>query len=194
MTVVTAVIGIPWGLIAGFIGGPADSLLMRFADIQLSIPSLVLYLTILIVLGPGLRNMILSLGIASWVTFARVTRSEVLAIRNTQFVEAARSVGQREPRIIFVHVLPNVMNSVIVLSTLVVGTLILEAAALSFLGLGIPPSIPAWGSMVADGRAYIQVAWWISTIPGIAIFIAVLGFNLFGDWLRDYLDPRLRGV
>lgn len=191
--VIAGVLGTAIGLISGFYGKTIDTLLMRFADIQLSIPSLILYLTILIVLGPGLRNMVLSLGVASWVTFGRVTRSEVLAIKNTQFVDAARSVGQRDLRIMLRHVLPNIMNSVIVLSTLVIGTLILAAAGLSFLGLGISPTTPAWGNMVADGRAYIQVAWWISTIPGIAIFVAVLGFNLFGDWLRDHLDPRLRG-
>lgn len=185
-------LGVMIGLVSGYFGGVVDGVLMRLTDIQLSLPSLVLYLTIMVVLGPGIRNMILGLGITSWVTFARVARSEVLAIKNTQYIEAARSSGQRSVRIMFIHVLPNIMNSVIVLSTLVIGTLILAAAGLSYLGLGVPPTTPDWGGMVADGQDYVQVAWWISTIPGVAIFVVVLGFNLLGDWLRDFLDPRLR--
>lgn len=185
-------LGVLVGLFAGYYRGVTDMILMRLADIQLALPSLVLYLTIMAVLGPSLRNLILGLGITNWVIFGRVVRSEVMALRGAQFVDAARSIGVRDGRIIFRHVLPNILNSVIVLSTIIVASMILAEAGLSFLGLGVPPPTPTWGGMVSDGRDYVETAWWISTIPGVVILFVVLGFNLFGDWLRDYLDPRLR--
>lgn len=191
-TLIAGGLGIATGLVSGYYGRAVDMVLMRFADIQLALPSLILYMTIMAVLGPSLRNLILGLGVTNWVIFARVTRSEVLSLRQAQYVEAARSVGVRDYRIILAHILPNTVNSVIVLSSIIVAGLILSEAGLSFLGLGVPPPTPTWGGMVADGRGHVERAWWISTIPGVAILITVLGFNLFGDWLRDYLDPRLR--
>ena len=189
---IAGILGTVTGLISGYYGRAIDGVFMRLADVQLALPSLVLYLTIMAVLGPSLRNLILGLGITNWVVFARVTRSEVLTLRHAQFVEAARATGMGNLRIILVQILPNTANTAIVLSTIIVAGLILAEAGLSFLGLGVPPPTPTWGGMVADGRDYIELAWWISTVPGVAILITVLGFNLFGDWLRDYLDPRLR--
>lgn len=180
------------GLIAGFYGGRVDSLIMRLADLQLSIPFLILAIAVLGVLGPGLRNLVIVLGIAGWVTYGRVVRGEVLSVRERDYVLAARVLGTKKLQIAFRHVLPNVLPSVIVIASLEVARMIISEAALSFLGLGVQPPTPSWGSMVADGRNYIATAWWISTFPGIAIVITVLSINLLGDWLRDALDPRLR--
>lgn len=179
------------GLASGYYGR-LDLILMRAADIQLAIPSMVLYIAIMAVLGPGLRNLILGLGITSWVVYARIVRSQVLSTKQMDFILAAQAIGVRDARTIFSHVLPNVVMSVIVIGTIQVAGLILAEGGLSFLGLGVPPPTPTWGGMVADGRDYVEIAWWIPALPGLAILVAVLGINLFGDWLRDYLDPRLR--
>lgn len=190
--VIGGILGTSIGLIAGYYAGRVDLALMRLVDIQLAIPSLILYLAIMAVLGPGLRNLILGLGITSWVVYARTVRSEVLGLKHKEFIEAARAIGSRDGRIIFRHVLPNVVMSVIVIATIQVAGLILAEAGLSFLGLGVPPPTPTWGGMIADGRDYVELAWWVSTLPGMAVLVTVLGINLFGDWIRDYLDPRLR--
>jgi len=189
---IAGTLGTMLGLVAGYQGGVLDSIIMRVADLQLSIPFLILAIAVIGVLGPGLLNLIVVLGITGWVSYSRVVRSEVLSVREREYVLAAQVLGAKRLRIMLRHVLPNVLPSVIVIASLEVARMILSEAALSFLGLGVQPPTPSWGSMVADGRNYIATAWWISAFPGAAIFLAVLGINLFGDWLRDTLDPRLR--
>ena len=185
-------IGVTLGLVAGYFRGRWDSIIMRLADVQLAVPTMVLALVAMAVVGPGLRNLIIILGVTGWVGYARVVRGEVLSIREKEFVEAARAIGASHGRILLLHLLPNVAASIIVISSLRVAGMILVEASLSFLGLGVQPPTPTWGGMVAEGRDLVYRAWWVSTFPGIAIFIVVLGINLLGDWLRDVLDPRLR--
>jgi peptide/nickel transport system permease protein len=185
-------IGVLLGLLAGFFGGRWDSIIMRIADVQLAVPTLILAIAVIAVLGPSLQNVIIVLGITNWVIYGRVVRSEVLSIRRREFVEAARVVGNTDLRLMFRHVLPNVAASVIVISTLEVAQMIIAEASLSFLGLGVQPPTPTWGGMIAEGRTYIGTRWWLSTIPGLMILLTVLALNLFGDWLRDVLDPTLR--
>jgi peptide/nickel transport system permease protein len=189
---IAGVLGAALGILAGFRGGWTDSLIMRIADFQLSIPFIVLAIAVLGILGPSLRNIIIVLGITGWVTYARVIRSEVLAVREFDYITAARAIGSSDARIMLRQILPNVTAPMIVISSLEVARMIISEAALSFLGLGVPPTTPSWGGMVADGRNYIQANWWMATFPGLAIVITVLGINLFGDWLRDTLDPRQR--
>ena len=189
---ISGLIGITVGLISGFYGGKIDAIIMRLADIQLSLPFILLAIAIMAVLGPGLRNIILVLGITGWVIYARIVRSETLQIKGIDFVNAAISLGNNDLRILFKHILPNVLASAIVVATLEMARMIIMEAALSFLGLGIQPPTPSWGTMVADGRDYITNAWWLITFPGLAIMMTVLGINLFGDWLRDSLDPKLK--
>ncbi|MFI5266319.1 MAG: ABC transporter permease [Chloroflexota bacterium] len=178
------------GLLAGYIGGTADMAIMRLADLQLSIPPLILAIGVMAVVGPSVANLILILGVAGWPYYARLVRSEVLSLRQREFIEAARCIGCRDSGILLRHVLPNVAASLIVLATFFVPLMIIQEAVLSFVGLGVPPSVPSWGSMVADGRDFLSTAWWIATLPGLAIFATVVGINLVGDWLRDVLDPR----
>lgn len=189
---IAGTLGFVLGLLAGYYRGWVDSLIMRVADFQLSVPFIVLAIAVLGIIGPSLPNLILVLGITSWVSYARVVRSEVLSLRESEFVVAAHSIGASGLRIIWFHIRPNVMASAVILGSLEVARMIISEAALSFLGLGIPPSTPSWGGMVADGRNYLDSAWWIAAFPGTAIVITVLGINLLGDWLRDTLDPRLR--
>ena len=184
-------IGVLLGLVSGYFGGRFDGLIMRLADLQLALPFILLAIAVLAIVGGGLLNIILVLSLTQWVTYARVVRSEVLSVRETEFVLAARALGFGAGRIIRRYVLPNVFSPVIVIATFAVAQTIIAEAALSFLGLSVPPSTPSWGSMLADGRNYMTVAWWLATIPGLAITFTVIGINLFGDWLRDYLDPRL---
>lgn len=186
-------VGTVIGIIAAYRGRGVDSFLMRLADFQLSIPFIVLAVAILGVLGPGVRNIVLVLAISTWVTYARVVRGEALSAREQEYILAAQSSGASSFRIMSRHLFPNVVPPTIVIASLEVARMIIAEASLSFLGLGVPSSIPSWGSIAADGRDYLQTAWWISTFPGIAIVLAVLGINLFGDWLRDELDPRMRG-
>lgn len=190
---IAGVIGAVLGILAGYRGGWVDVVIMRLADFQLSVPFLVLAIAVLGILGPGLRNIIIVLGITGWVTYARVVRSEVLSVREVDYITAARAIGLSDSRIMARHVLPNVAAPMIVISSLEVARMIISEAALSFLGLGVPATTPSWGGMVSDGRNYIQANWWLATFPGLAIVITVLGINLFGDWLRDVLDPRMRG-
>lgn len=185
-------IGVTLGLLAGYFGGWWDRAIMRFADVQQAIPSLVLAIAVVALLRPSLVNLIAVLAITTWFTFARVVRSEVLSLRETLLVEAARVVGATQARIILRHVLPNVSASIIVLGSLMAANLILFEASLSFLGLGVPPPAPSWGGMVFQGLEYVSTAWWVPVFPGVAVMLTVLGVNLVGDWLRDALDPRQR--
>lgn len=189
---ISGLIGITLGMISGFYRNIIDTMIMRLADIQLSMPFILLAIAIMAVLGPGLKNIILVLGITGWVIYARIVRGETLQVREMDFVQAAVSLGNKDINILLKHILPNILASSIVIATLEMARMIIMEAALSFLGLGIQPPTSSWGSMVADGRDYITNAWWLITFPGLAIMITVLGINLFGDWLRDSLDPKLR--
>ncbi len=189
---VSGVVGVALGLISGYYGRWLDSLIMRLADIQLGVPTLILALAVVAVLGPGLRNVILVLGLTGWVTYGRLVRGEVLSIRQSEYVTSARALGSTDGHIIWRHVLPNIMPSIIVVATFEFARMIINEASLSFLGLGVTPPTPTWGGMIADGRTYIYNAWWVSTMPGIAIVLTVLAANVFGDWVRDVLDPQLR--
>ena len=180
------------GLTAGWYGGWIDEVVMRMVDIILALPLILVALVLVVALGPSFQLIIVIMAIAIWPLFTRVTRGEVLRVKTADYVALARVAGAGTLRIMFVHILPGIANSVIVVATLLVGVVILLEAALSFLGAGVPPPTPAWGSMLSEGRDRIAIAWWISTLPGLAIFLTVLSLNLFGDWLRDALDPRLR--
>ena len=187
-----AVIGVSAGMVAGFYGGWRDEVLMRIVDIKLAIPTILLALVLILALGQSFLIIVVILAIAVWPRFARNIRGEVLQLKTMDYVALAKVSGASTPRILIMHILPGVVNTLIILATLEVGIVILLESTLSFLGAGVPPPTPAWGSMVADGRDRLAVAWWISTMPGLAIMAVVLSMNLFGDWLRDKLDPRLR--
>jgi len=189
---VSVVIGLVLGALAGYFRGRLDSLVSRFADLLLAFPFLIFAIGVMAFLGPGFTNLILALTFKGWVEFYRLVRGEMLSEKTQEYVEAARVTGQSHSAIIVQEILPNIINSVFVLATLRIGYMIIMEASLSFLGLGIPPRIPAWGSMVSAGRDYMLVAWWVSTFPGLAIVILVLAINLFGEGLRDILDPRLK--
>jgi peptide/nickel transport system permease protein len=186
-------LGVSIGVVAGFAGGWLDSVIMRIADVMLAFPYLLLAIALVAALGPGIENTTLAVGIWATPSFVRVTRSQVLGIKYREFVTAARATGVPTLRLVLRYVLPNAIPPIIVFATLYMANAILLEAALSFLGLGVQPPQPSWGLMVADGRDYLRVAPHIATFPGIAIMIAVLGFNLMGDGLRDALDPTLRG-
>ena len=187
-------IGLAIGIIAGYLGGRVDSVLMRVVDATLTFPTILIALLLAVSLGAGLRTIVIAITVIIWARFARVVRGEVLGVRARDFVSLARVHGCSSPRIMLVHIVPNVMNTFMVLLTLHIGFVIIVEASLSFLGAGIPPPTPSWGQMVADGRSHIASAWWLAVMPGAAIMLVVLAFNLFGDWLRDWLDPRLRQV
>lgn len=187
-----AVGGTVVGLIAGYYGGETDEILMRFVDFTLAIPFILVALTVVIVLGQSLAVIIVLLAIFGWGGFARQVRAEALSLRTRDYVALAKVAGASTPQILYRHIFPGVVNTIIVVATLRVGTLILTESILSFLGVGVPPPTPSWGSMVSDGRDYLDTAWWISFAPGMAIFLTVLGFNFLGDWVRDRFDPRLR--
>lgn len=180
------------GAIAGFYRGKIDNIIMRFMDLLLAFPSILLAIVIVAFLGPSLRNAMIAIGIVSIPRYARIVRGSVLEEYSKDYVQAARALGAKDIRLIFVHILPNCLAPLIVQTTLGFASAILEAAALSFLGLGAQPPTPEWGAMLANGRSLILRAWWAVTFPGIMILFAVLGFNLLGDGLRDALDPRLR--
>jgi peptide/nickel transport system permease protein len=180
------------GLLAGYFGGRVDVAISRVTEVQLAIPFYVLAIAVMSVLGPGLRNVILVLGVTGWVIYGRVVRSEVLSVREQVYVEATRALGSSNARILFRHVLPNVTSSLLVISTLEVARMIIAEASLSYLGLGVLPPTPTWGGMVSEGRNWVTTSWWVSTLPGVAIFVTVLGVNVVGDFLRDVLDPTLR--
>jgi len=167
---------------------------MRVGDAQLSIPFLIMAITIIAILGPSLRNVIIILGVTGWIQFGRMVRAETLKLKEEEYITAAKALGAGELRILTVHILPNTAPIIIVIATFQFALMIIVEASLSFLGLGVPPPTASWGAMINDGRSYLQVAWWLTTIPGLAITAVVLGANLFGDWLRDYLDPQLRNI
>jgi peptide/nickel transport system permease protein len=184
-----SIVGTTAGLIAGYFRGVADMILMRIADVQLAMPFMLMALTFIAIVGPGLSILISLMIIAQWVQYARLVRGQVLSLRDREFIQSARAIGVGKARIIFKHILPNIIGPVIVLMTLNVANNILLESSLTFVGLGVDATIPSWGGMLADGRTYVQSAWWVSVFPGFAIMFTVLGLNLLGDWLRDYLDP-----
>jgi len=185
-------IGVVLGLLSGFYGRWADNLIMRLAEIIFAFPGLLFAIAIMAVIGPSLYNVFVALGLVSWTSLARVVRGAVLAVKEQEFVEAARALGASNRRIIVRHLLPNIVAPAIILVTLGIGGAILAEASLSFLGLGAQPPTPSWGSMLTVGRDYLTEAPWLSIYPGLAIFLTVMGFNLLGDGLRDLLDPRMR--
>jgi peptide/nickel transport system permease protein len=185
-------VGTVLGAIAGYYRGRLDSLLSRFADLLMAFPMLIFAIGVMSFMRPGVRNLILALSFKSWVEFFRLVRGEMLSEKTREYVEAARVVGQSDYAIVAVEILPNIFHSILVLATLRIGFMIIMEASLSFLGLGVQPHIPAWGSMVSEGRNFIMTHWWVSTLPGLAIMVLVLSINLFGEGLRDILDPRLK--
>jgi len=185
-------VGLVIGVVSAYYGRFLDSLLMRLADIQLAFPSILLAILIAAVLGPSVPNVIITLSVTRWVTFARVARATTLMTKELEFVQAARAVGARDGHILLRHIIPSALPPFIVLAAAEMGLVILAEASLSFLGLGTPPEHPSWGLIIANGRDYLTTAWWISTLPGIALALLVLSLGLFGDALRDYLDPRAK--
>jgi len=188
----TALVGGLLGLLSGFFGGWPGNALMRLCDVQLSFPFILLALTINAIVGLGLRNIIVSLAAAGWVVYARVVRGEVLSVKQRDYVQAAAALGTGRSRILFRHVLPNVAPSIIIVASLQFSQFIVAEAAISFLGFGVQPPTPAWGSMLSESRDFLYVAWWLAAFPGAALALTALGVNLVGDWLRDVLDPKFR--
>ncbi|HKZ08414.1 MAG TPA: ABC transporter permease [Methylomirabilota bacterium] len=188
---VAGVVGVAFGLVAGYRGGWPDDLLMRLGDIQLAFPVLLLGVAVTAVLGASLGNMILVLGASGWVTYARIARGETLSLKEREFVAAARALGAPARHVVARHLLPNVLPPLMVVTTFSVARTIIAEASLSFLGLGLPPPTPSWGAMLDEGRNYITTGWWLALFPGLAILVLVLAINLCGDWLRDALDPRI---
>ena len=188
--IVSLVVGVTAGLVSGFVGGKVDTAIGTIVDVTLSFPQILLALAFVAALGPSLVTIIVVLGLTGWERYTRVVRAEVLALREKEFIEAARAMGVGRLRIIFRHVLPNTVSSIVVMSTLQVAQAILAEAALSFLGVGSGSAYPTWGQMISLGRDFVTVAWWLATLPGLAILLTVLAINLVGDRLRDALDPR----
>lgn len=188
-----AIVGTFIGLIAGYFGGVLDAVLMRIADIQLAFPFILLAITVIAVIGPGLGKLIFVMALTQWVQYARIVRGQVLSLKEKDYIQAATGLGASTPRILTQHIFLNALTPITVLAPLNVANNILLESGLTFLGLGVDPTIPSWGGMLADGRTYIESAWWVSTYPGLAIAFTVLGFNLLGDWLRDRFDPQAQG-
>ena len=187
------VLGTVLGVLAGYVGGVTGSVIMRAADIQLAFPFILLAIMVLVVLGPGLTNLILVLGVGQWVTSARIARAQTLGVSEKEYVEAARAIGARHGRILRRTVLPNIVAPLIVVASFNLAGVILSEAALSFLGLGVPPTVPSWGGMLAESRDQLLAGrWWMAVLPGLAIALTALSCNVLGDWLRDELDPRLK--
>lgn len=191
---VAGLVGAVLGILAGYYGGIIDVVIMRIVDMVLSMPFLVLAVTLSAILGASKYNMIVILAFVAWAWYSRVIRAEVLTLKEADFVRLAQVAGCSGTRIMVRHIFPNVVNSLVVLATLNLGVVIIAEASLSFLGLGVPPPDPAWGSMISEGRNYIMQAWWLSVWPGVAILLTVLSFNLLGDWLRVRLDPKFKQV
>jgi len=192
VSIISVMIGIVVGITAGYFGGAVDEILMRITDMFLAFPRLVLAMALTAALGPNLTNTMIAIALVDWTIYARLGRAEAMKVKSQPYIEAIRAIGANDLRIIVFHVLPMSISPVIVQLTLRMGTIILTAAGLGFLGLGAQPPTPEWGAIVSDGRSYLVNHWWITTFPGIAIAIVVLGFNLLGDGIRDILDPRLR--
>lgn len=188
------VVGTALGLVTGYFGGRIDSLGTKVIDILLGFPPIMLALLIIAVLGIGISNVVLAVGIAGIPRFARIVRGATISARENVYVEAARALGASAPRLILGHILPNVTAPIIVLATLYIGRAILESSALGFLGMGVQPPTPEWGSMLSEGREFMRHAWWLMVFPGVALFLTVISINLLGDYLRQVLDPRLRGT
>lgn len=184
-------VGVVVGMLSGYLGGWVDAILMRLVDVMLALPIILFALLLVVVVGPDTKNVIVAIGVVLWARFARVIRGEALSVREQDFVALAKVAGSSNFRIIVRHLLPNVANTLMVLASLQVGWVIIVEASLSFLGAGVPPPTPAWGSMIAQGRDHVTTAWWLSVLPGIATMVVVMSFNLFGDWLRDTLDPKM---
>ena len=192
VVILTSLIGVTLGAISGYFGGIVDTLIMRVTDILMAFPGILLAIALVAVLGPNLNNVILALATIGWVSYARLVRGQVLKVREMEYVTAARALGARSPRVIALHVLPNVINPVIVMATLGLAGATLAEAALSFLGLGVQPPTPSWGAMLTSGRRYLGLANHLAIYPGIAIMLAVMGLNFLGDGLIDALDPKYR--
>ena len=192
VTAISTTIGTVIGIVAGYFGGAVDEILMRITDMFLAFPSLVLAMAFAAALGPSLTNAIIAISVVNWTVYARLARAETMKIKAMPYIEAIKALGAGTFRILFGHILPMTVSPILVQMTLRMGTIILTAAGLGFLGLGAQPPLPEWGAMVSDGRLYMMNAWWISTFSGLAIALVVLGFNLLGDGIRDIMDPRLR--
>jgi peptide/nickel transport system permease protein len=192
--VLSALIGVALGLVSGYAGGRVDDAIMRIVDVQLAFPVILLAIAVVAVIGTSMAALLGVLALSGWVIYARTVRAHVLSLKEQEYISAARALGAGDVRIVLRHVLPNTMAPIIVVATVQLATMLLLESGLSFLGLGIQPPTPSWGRMLAEGRDYLSNAWWISTVPGIAISLAVLGANLLGDGLRDLLDPNLRGT
>jgi peptide/nickel transport system permease protein len=192
VTGIAILIGVPLGLIAGFVGGWAGEAIMRFTDVFLAVPGLILAIAIVGALGPGIENAMLALSLVWWPGYVRLVQAKTLSLKNSIYVDAARSMGASNMRIVFIHILPNCSSPIVVKASMDMGLAILGAASLGFLGLGAQPPFPEWGAMISVGRNYLPDWWWYSFFPGLSIFLTVLGFNLMGDGLRDILDPRSR--
>jgi len=189
---ISLVLGTFLGIISGYFGKWMDDLIMRLAEVQMGLPFILLAIVIMSVFGTGIEKIIIILGLTYWVSFARLIRGEILALKEQEYIQAAKAIGGTHFKIILKHILPNVASSILVLATMCIAEFILLEASLTFLGLGVEPTVPSWGGMLADSRNYMTSAWWISVFPGIAIMLTVLGFNLLGDWLRDRLDPNMK--
>jgi len=189
---IASAFGAAIGLVAGYYGGRVDATLMRVTDATLSFPVILLALILAVTVGPSFTNVVIAIAVILWARYARVIRGQVLTLMQLDFIAQARLAGAGAWRVITRHLLPNTLNTLVVLVTLQIGYVIIVEASLSFLGAGIPPPTPAWGSMIAEGRDVITIAWWVSFFPGLVILLVVLAFNLLGDWLRDTLDPKLR--
>ncbi len=194
VVLVGGVLGTIVGVVSGFVGGRVDHLLMRITDVFFAFPSLILAMAIAAALGPSLTNAMVAIAVVTWPVYARLSRAQTLVLRRQEFIEAARAVGLSQGRIMLRHIVPNALSPLIVQASFNMGEAILIAAGLSFIGFGAQPPTPEWGVMVSEGRDYMTTQWWVSTFPALAILVAVTGFNLLGDGLRDVLDPRLRRV
>ena len=192
VVLISGVVGIGLGAVSGYFAGAVDFAIQKLVEVVWAFPPLLLAIAIMAFLGQGLDNLILALVMQRWISYCRVARGQALSLRSREFVEAARALGASNVRIITRHIMPNLFQSAVVIGTFAMASAIISEAALSFLGLGVPPEIPTWGSMLADGRTYISTSWWLALFPGLCIFFTVLGINLLGDGLRDLLDPRLK--
>ncbi|MDP7369411.1 MAG: ABC transporter permease [Nitrospinota bacterium] len=192
--IISGIIGITIGIVAGYFGGWADTIISRIVDTALAVPFILLAISLVAILGPSLQNIILVIALRTWIVYARVVRGEVLSLKENEFVIGAKAAGCSTIRILFFYLFPNVISTTIVIATLYLGRMIIIESALSFLGLGVPPPTPTWGGMLADGRSFLDTAWWIALFPGIVLMLTVLSVNLLGDWLRDVLDPRMKRI
>jgi peptide/nickel transport system permease protein len=192
VVIISGIVGIALGAISGYFAGATDFLIQKLVEVVWAFPPLLLAIAIMAFLGQGLENLILALVSQRWIAYCRVSRGQALSLRTREFVDAARLLGANHTRIITRHIMPNLFPAAVVIGTFSMASAIVAEAALSFLGLGVPPEIPTWGSMLSDGRTYISTSWWLALFPGLCIFFTVLGINLLGDGLRDILDPRLK--